>query len=166
MSIFLIEIDKACSTMSIFLIEIEIEIEIEIDKGTSTAISMASVPLCMKSWLKSRLILKSCNGTNTARSVARNPDWFLRARNRDWNRQRNEHGHSYGPCSTVHEILIEIDIDRCCARAWLMNIHIYVWRLSRRDVTARQLVDFNQDFMHSGTTFVDFNLDNRQLKSW
>jgi hypothetical protein len=49
MSIFLIEIDKACSTMSIFLIEIEIEIEIEIDKGTSTAISMASVPLCMKS---------------------------------------------------------------------------------------------------------------------
>jgi hypothetical protein len=46
MSIFLIEIDKACSTMSIFLIE---EIEIEIDKGTSTAIPMDHVPLCMKS---------------------------------------------------------------------------------------------------------------------
>jgi hypothetical protein len=49
MSIFLIEIDKPCSTMSIFLYEIEIEIEIEIDKGTSTAIPMDPVRLCMKS---------------------------------------------------------------------------------------------------------------------
>jgi hypothetical protein len=46
MSIFLIEIDKACSIMSIFLIEIEIEIEVEIDKGASTAIPIWTLFHC------------------------------------------------------------------------------------------------------------------------
>jgi hypothetical protein len=51
---------------------------------------------------------------------------------------RNKHGHSYGPCSTVHEILIEIDTDRCRVREWLMNIHIHIHVTSfGRDVTAR-----------------------------